>query len=122
MFNNGKYIVIFTNFVTEYIVAKCNKRSVLHELYPENIIIVYEPSPRIASLWLEREKDKKLLASQNIHVLTGKDGVDQMFNMYVWFITDGNYKIVQIKRVPSYENLWKEEEKLVRRLNYGTKV
>ncbi|MEE1305123.1 MAG: 6-hydroxymethylpterin diphosphokinase MptE-like protein [Agathobacter sp.] len=83
----------------------------LHELYPENIIIVYEPSPKIARLWLEREKDKKLFASQNIHVLTGKDGVDQMYNMYVWFITDGNYKIVQIKRAPSYENLWKEEEK-----------
>ena len=55
---------------------------ILHELYPENLILVYEPSVNLYKRWLEAER-KELLTNDYIYYSVGKSTGRELFRRYL---------------------------------------
>lgn len=80
----------------------------IFEKYPQNIIIVYEPSNEIVKLWLSKENKEAILMSENIYIVSGEEGK----KWYGYFLDNiiryNNVRHTNFYILPGYQSIWTE--------------
>lgn len=76
------------------------------ERFPNNTIIVYEPSTEIVKMWLSKGSKKEILLSDNIYIACGNNGK----KWYEYFL-DNKIKYNNIRHanfyiLPGYQSIW----------------
>ena len=81
----------------------------LMEQYPDNVIVVYEPSPKLLKHWLE----KKIMLDKNgekkVFICAGKKGMELYHNYLRYLVSFSNRRLIKWKRLPGYEYAFEKE-------------
>lgn len=85
---------------------------VLEELmdrYPENTIVVYEPSPKVLKHWLNKKIRLDKYGEKKVFICAGKKGMELYQNYLNHLLSFSNRRLVIWKRLPGYEYAFEKE-------------
>lgn len=81
---------------------------VLHDRYPQNMIILYEPSVNVLKAWLEQKDNREYLESEYIYIAAGERGKTLLQRYYNIHISYKDRNLVSWYVLPGYLFMWTE--------------
>lgn len=87
----------------------------LHDRYPQNMIILYEPSVNVLKAWLEQKDNREYLESEYIYLAAGERGKTLLQRYYNIHISYKDRNLVNWCVLPGYLFMWTETIEELRR-------
>ena len=81
----------------------------LMERYPENVIVVYEPSPKLLKHWLKKNITLERESGKKVFICAGKKGFELYEDYLNHIVAFSNRKLIVWKRLPGYEYAFEKE-------------